>query len=53
VVELAAPSPQWIESRHLLLVGVRLKGVLKRLLDNDPRHLQLRMGIELGYTAMS
>ena len=48
VVELAARPPQWNESRHLLLDGVKLKGVLKRLLDNDPTAFTAAHGYRVG-----
>jgi hypothetical protein len=48
VVELAARAPQWIESRHLLLAGVRLKGILKILLDSDPTAFTAAHGYRVG-----
>jgi hypothetical protein len=48
VAELAARPPQWNESRHLLLADARLKGVPKRLLDNNPTAFTAAHGYRVG-----
>ena len=48
VVELAAQPPQSNQSRHLLLADARLKGVPKRLLDNNPAAFTAAHGCRVG-----